>query len=138
MTTNSTDIDNNSMNYYEWVSSKPDLNTNKIKIRYQIPSDFKQWGDGGITFKYATESTNAQENKLDLYVYDQASNVPETISLNHVSSVEEKWESVEVLGLPFNKCSTSGDVCIFVIEMSSSKDYYTRVGDVEIKYERNL
>jgi hypothetical protein len=138
MTTNSTDIDNNSMNYYEWVSSKSDLNTNKIKIRYQIPSDFKQWGDGGITFKYATKSTNAQENKLDLYVYDQASNVPETISLNHVSSVEEKWESVEVLGLPFNKCSTPGDVCIFVIEMSSSKDYYTRVGDVEIKYERNL
>jgi hypothetical protein len=138
MTTNSTGIDNNSMNYYEWVSSKPDLNTNKIKIRYQIPSDFKQWGDGGITFKYATESTNAQENKLDLYVYDQASNVPETISLNHVSSVEEKWESVEVLGLPFNKCSTPEDVCIFVIEMSSSKDYYTRVGDIEIKYERNL
>jgi hypothetical protein len=138
MTTNSTDIDNNSMNYYEWVSSKPDLNTNKIKIRYQIPSDFKQWGDGGITFKYATESIDKEENKLDLYVYDQASNVPETISLNHVSSVEEKWESVEVLGLPFNKCSTPEDVCIFVIEMSSSKDYYTRVGDIEIKYERNL
>jgi hypothetical protein len=138
MTTNSTGIDNNSMNYYEWVSVEDNLNTNKIKIRYQIPSDFKQWGDGGITFKYATESTNAEENKLDLYVYDQASNVPETISLNHVSSVEEKWESVEVLGLPFNKCSAPSDVCIFVIEMSSSKNYYTRVGDVEIKYERNL
>jgi len=103
-----------------------------------LPSNFREWGDGGITFKYATESTNAQENKLDLYVYDQVSNVPETISLNHVSSVEEKWESVEVLGLPFNKCSTPGDVCIFVIEMSSSNDSYTRVGDIEIKYERNL
>jgi hypothetical protein len=138
MTTNSTDIDNNSMNYYEWVSSKSDLNTNKIKIRYQIPSDFKQWGDGGITFKYATESIDKEESKLDFYVYDQASEVPETISLDHVSTEEEKWESVEVLGLPFNKCNTPGDVCMFVIEMSSSKDYYTRVGDVEIRYERNL
>jgi hypothetical protein len=138
MTTNSTDIDNNSMNYYEWVSSKSDLNTNKIKIRYQIPSDFKQWGDGGITFKYATQSIDKEENKLDFYVYDQASEVPETISLDHVSTEEEKWESVEVLGLPFNKCNTPGDVCMFVIEMSSSKDYYTRVGDVEIRYERNL
>jgi hypothetical protein len=52
--------------------------------------------------------------------------------------VEEEWDSVEVLGLPFNKCNTPGDVCMFVIEMSSSKDYYTRVGDIEIKYERNL
>jgi len=138
MTTNSTGVDNNFMNYYEWVSSKSDLNTNKIKIRYQIPSDFEQWGDGGITFKYATESINKEENKLDIYVYDQSSDVPETMSLNHVSSVAEKWESVEVLGLPLNKCRTPGDVCIFVIEMSSSQDYYTRVGDVEIKYERNL
>jgi hypothetical protein len=138
MTTNSTDIDTNSMNYYEWVSSKSDLNTKEIKIRYQIPSDFKQWGDGGITFKYATQSIDEEENKLDFYVYDQASEVPETISLDHVSSVEEEWDSVEVLGLPFNKCNTPGDVCMFVIEMSSSKDYYTRVGDVEIRYERNL
>jgi hypothetical protein len=138
MTTNSTGIDNNSMNYYEWVSSKSDLNTSKIKIRYQIPSDFKQWGDGGIRFKYATQSIDKQENKLDFYVYDQASEVPETISEGHVSSVEEEWDSVEVLGLPFNKCNTPGDVCMFVIEMSSSKDYYTRVGDIEIRYERNL
>jgi len=138
MTMSTTDIDQNSMNYYQWENKVNSLSSKEIKIRYQLPSDFKQWGEGGITFKYATESIDEEENKLDFYVYDQSSDVPEGISTDNISSEEENWESMEMLGIQFNKCSSPGDVCMFVVEMASSKDYYTRVGDIEITYERNL
>jgi len=138
ITTNNTGIGNGSMNYYQWNSLENTLNNKEISIRYQLPSNFREWGSGGITLSFATESTNSLENKVDLYVYEQNSTDYDGTSENNTSSVAQQWQSVKIDGSQLNMCNGVEDVCIIKIKMSSSLDNYVRVGDIKIEYERTL
>jgi hypothetical protein len=134
-----TGTESNAMNYYEWNNSDVFASSNEIRVRYQLPSDFRGWGgDGGVIFNYATESGNAEDNKIDFHVYDQNLTAPESSSTGRVSVKPGKWEEMKILGLPFSRCNSPGDVCMFVIKMFSSNDNSVKVGDIKITYERNL
>jgi hypothetical protein len=138
ITTNNTGIGNGSMNYYQWNSPGNVINSKEINIRYQLPSNFREWGSGGITLSFATESTNSVENKVDMYVYEQSSTSYDVISENNVSTTSEQWQTIEIDSSQLTMCNKAEDVCIIKIKMSSSLDNYVRVGDIKIKYERTL
>ncbi len=138
ITTNNTGIGNGSMNYYQWNSPGNVINSKEINIRYQLPSNFREWGSGGITLNYVTESTNSLENKVDLYVYEQNSTTYDAVAENNISSVPEQWQTIEIDGSQLTMCNKAEDICIIKIKMSSSLDNYVRVGDIKIKYERTL
>jgi hypothetical protein len=138
ITTGSTGVEDGSMNYYQWNSLENTLNNKEISIRYQLPSNFREWGSGGITLSFTTESTNSLENRVDLHIYKQDSNDYDAILENNISSVPEQWQTIEIEGSQLDMCNKAEDICIIKIKMSSSLDNYVRVGDIKIKYERTL
>lgn len=138
MTSDSEGSGSNSMNYYEWNSSETSLNDYDVRVRFQLPSDFNEWGSGGVKFNYATESTSSANNKLDFYIYRQDSGTVDDSSTAKVSSSAGVWTSVTLPGSNLNICNSAGHVCVFVIRMYSTNDNFSRVGDIEITYDRKL
>ncbi|KUK77775.1 MAG: putative T4-like proximal tail fiber [candidate division WS6 bacterium 34_10] len=138
ITTDNTGLGNGSMNYYQWNSPGNIINSKEINIRYQLPSNFREWGSGGITLNYVTESTNSLENKVDMYVYEQSSTGYDVMLENNVSTTSEQWQTIEIDSSQLNMCNKAEDICIIKIKMSSSLDNYVRVGDIKIEYERTL
>jgi hypothetical protein len=132
------DAANDSMNYYEWNSSEASLNDYDVRIRFTLPSNFSSWSSGGITFNFATESTSSASNQLDFYVYEESSASIDGQSEDQVSSVAGTWTTTTISGSGLTECAAAGDVCMFVVKMSSSNDNYVRVGDIEIDYDRKL
>jgi hypothetical protein len=138
MTAGSEGVVNNSMNYYQWSSSDISLNDYDIRVRFKIPEDFETWGEGYIRLNYVTQSNDVNFNKVDLYMFKQGSDIVDGFSENLVSKEGGKWSSIDIFGSQLKECVNPGDVCMFVIKMSSSNGNYTRVGDIEIEYNRNL
>lgn len=138
MTSDSEGSASNSMNYYEWNSSETTLNDYDVRVRFQLPSDFNAWGSGGVMFNYATESTSSTSNKLDFYIYREDSGTVDDSSVTKVSSSAGVWTSVTLPGSNLNICNSAGHVCVFVIRMYSANDNFSRVGDIEITYDRKL
>lgn len=138
MTADNTGTSSNSMNYYQWESSESGLNDYDIRVRFKLPSDFDQWGDGGITFNLASESTNNLNNKIDFYVYREDSTNIDGSSTSQVSSSAGVWKTTTISGSSLTECVSAGDVCVFVIKMSSASGNYVRVGDIAIEYDRKL
>lgn len=138
MTSDSEGTSSNSMNYYEWSSSETSLNDYDVRVRFKLPSDFYSWGGGGITFNLATEATGTTNNKADIYVYEQSSATVDGSSTGQASSSAGVWKQSNVAGTDLNECTGAGTICMFVIKMSSANDSYTRVGDIQITYNRSL
>ncbi|MHC1716650.1 MAG: LamG-like jellyroll fold domain-containing protein [Candidatus Dojkabacteria bacterium] len=138
MTADNEGTTSDSMNYYEWLSAETSLNDYDLRVRFELPSDFDSWGTGGIEFNLATESTSAANNMLDFYVYKADSTTIDGSSEGQVSSVAGEWKSATIAGSTLAECVSANDVCMLVIKMSSANDNYTRVGDIEITYDRKL
>jgi hypothetical protein len=138
MTSDAEGSTNDSMNYYEWNSSEFSANDYDIRVRFQIPSDFTSWSTSAIQFYYSTESTTLSTNKIDFYVYEESSSIVDASSTNNVSGTSGTWENSTISGSSLTDCSTAGDICVFVIRMTSSYDAYARIGDIKINYNRKL
>ena len=139
MTSDNTGAASNSMNYYEWTSSDTALNDYDIRVRFTLPSDFNGWGaTGGITVNYATQSTSNTNNKLDVYLYRDDSSTIDDMSEGNVSSTAGTWTSTTLSGANINICANAGDTCMIILKVSAANDNYTRVGDIEITYNRSL
>jgi hypothetical protein len=132
------DASYNSMNYYQWNSSESTLQDYDIRLRFMLPSNFSGWGSGGVTFNFVTEATATSSNELDFYIFEESSGSVDGSSENQVSSSAGIWTSTTILGSSLTECVSAGDVCMFVIKMSSRNDNYVRVGDIEIVYDRKL
>ena len=55
-----------------------------------------------------------------------------------VSKLPGVWERMVVKGSDINHCSSAGDTCTLRISLSSALEYYTRVGDIVLNYNRSL
>ena len=138
MTSDNTGSSSNSMNYYEWNSSAVALNDYDVRVRFTLPSDFAGWGNGGITLNYATESTSNTNNKVDMYIYLEGSATVDGSSTSLASSSAGVWTSTNVAGTDLDECNAAGETCVIILRMSSLGDNYTRIGDIEVAYNRSL
>jgi hypothetical protein len=138
MTMNNTVIGNTSMNYYQWESTESNLNSKEVSISYQLPSNFKEWGSGGITLNLATESADTAQNSVNMYVYEQNSISYDGTSEDNISVASGEWTTTKIEGSQLDMCNEAEKVCIIKIQMSSSLEKYVRIGDIKIKYERTL
>ena len=138
MTSDNTGSSSNSMNYYEWSSSAVALNDYDVRVRFTLPSDFVSWGNGGVTLNYATESTSNTNNKVDMYVYLEGSATVDGSSTAQVSSSAGVWATTNVAGSGLDECNAAGETCVVILRMYSLGDNYTRIGDIDITYNRSL
>ena len=135
--TMTSDSDANSKNYYEWNSSETSLNDYDVRVRFTLPSDFDTWSSTALTLNFVTEDTGAN-SKADIYLYLATSATVDDSATNGASSSGGTWTSMSLQNADLNECNAAGETCMLIIRMYSANDSYTRVGDIELNYNRVL
>jgi len=129
-------------NYYEWTSSEASLNYYTVPVRITLPQDFSAWATSdAIVISFATESTDAANNLLSVYVYN-SDDTPGTVitsSTSNKSSVAGTWATVTIddsaLAPGSNpEWTTAGHTGMIYLRMGSKSDNYTHVGDIKLNY----
>jgi hypothetical protein len=138
MTSDAEDSTYNSMNYYEWNSSETERQDYDIRLRYTLPSDFLSWGTNAFTFNLATENILLAESKFDFYVYLESSATADASNVNVASTTAGVWTTASIAGADMGDCNAAGETCVILIRMFSEDDNYSRVGDIDITYNRKL
>lgn len=140
MTSDVDDVDSKYLNYYQWTSDKSTLQDYDILVRITLPDDFISWNEEGITLDYVTEnSASTENNKVDMYLYSQETNqTSDGQSLDNISKLAGQWQRVTIAGSNINECNEAGDTCVLRIVMSAKDNYYVRVGDIGLNYNRGL
>ncbi len=138
MTSDAEGSGSNSMNYYEWNSSETTLQDYDVRVRYTIPSDFDSWGTNAFTLNYATEANSSTNNKVDIYVYLESSGTVDDSSTGQYSSSAGVWTTTNIQGADLGDCNAAGETCLLLIRMYSANDSYTRIGDIDVNYNRKL
>jgi hypothetical protein len=138
MTSDAEGTSSNSMNYYEWSSSETTLQDYDIRVRFTLPSDFVSWDTDAIVFNYATETTSSSDNKADIYVYEESTATVDASFTDRVSATAGVWGSSTIPNTSLTDCDTAGETCVFILRMYSTNDNYTRIGDITLKYNREL
>jgi hypothetical protein len=138
MTSDAEGSGSNSMNYYEWNSSETTLQDYDVRVRYTIPSDFDSWRTNAFTLNYATEANSSTNNKVDIYVYLESSGTVDDSSTGQYSSSAGVWTTTNIQGADLGDCNAAGETCLLLIRMYSANDSYTRIGDIDVNYNRKL
>jgi len=131
------DSDADSKNYYEWNSSETSFNDYDIRVRFTLPSDFDTWSSTALTLNFVTEDTGTN-SKADIYLYLATSATVDDSATNGASSSGGTWTSMSLQSADLNECDAAGETCMLIIRMYSANDNYTRVGDIELNYNRVL
>ena len=131
------DSDANSKNYYEWNSSEVSFNDYDVRVRFTLPSDFESWDTTAVTFNLVTEDTGTN-SKADIYLYLASSGTIDGSSTAGASSSGGTWATTTIAGADLDECDAANETCIFIIRMYSANDSYTRIGDIELNYNRSL
>lgn len=126
------------MNYYQWESNKPTLQSSDIRVRYTLPSNFDSWSNDAIKLSYVTETNSVDNSKVDIQIFGQNTPTQKVEVLNKVSTTSEVWQSTVINGSQLDTCSEAGDTCIFIIRTHSKDSNYVRVGDIKLNYNRKL
>ncbi|MDD3474797.1 MAG: hypothetical protein PHP08_02760, partial [Candidatus Dojkabacteria bacterium] len=126
-----------SMNYYEWSSSETSLQDYDVRLRFTIPSDFAAWGTDAFTFNLSTESGSSSDNKVDFYLYEESSATVDDSSIGRYMPAGT-WGTTTLQGADLGDCNAAGETCLILIRMYSANDYYTRIGDIDINYNRKF
>jgi hypothetical protein len=138
MTSDAEGSTSNSMNYYEWNSSETGLQDYDVRLRYTIPSDFDSWATNAFTLNFATEANSSTNNKVDIYVYLESSGTIDDSSTGQYSSSAGVWTTTNIQGADLGDCNAAGETCLLLIRMYSANDSYTRIGDIDVNYNRKL
>jgi len=124
-------------NYYEWVSDRETTQDYDILVRVTLPSDFVSWKEDAIYLDFMTEnSVSITNNKVDIYLMG-GGGIDAQVS-DGISSLPGVWERMSIKGIDISDCSSAGATCTLRISVSSSLDYFVRVGDITLNYNRGL
>lgn len=124
-------------NYYEWISNKEVPQDYDILVRITLPNDFVSWKENAIYLDYMTEnSVSIENNSVDVTLIGKSG--VDAQSLDHISSLPGAWERMSLKSLDINECNKAGDSCTLRISLTSSMEYFTRVGDITLNYNRSL
>jgi hypothetical protein len=137
MTSDAIEENSTFKNYYEWVSDKEVAQDYDILVRITLPNDFVSWKDDAIYLDYMTEnSVSVENNSVDVTLI--GSSGVDAQSLDHISTLPGTWERMSLKSLDINECNKAGDSCTLRISLTSSMEYFTRVGDITLNYNRSL
>lgn len=140
MTSDVDDVESKYLNYYQWTSELSALQDYDILVRITLPDDFVSWNEEGITLDFVTEnSASVENNKVDLYLYGSETNQSSDVeSKDNISKLAGQWQRISLKGSEIDKCDSAGETCVLKINMSSKDNYYVRVGDIVLNYNRSL
>ena len=124
-------------NYYEWVSNKDTPQDYDILVRITLPADFLSWKEDAIYLDFMTEnSVNTDNNSVGLSLIGN-SGTDVQIS-GGISKIAGAWERMSIKGADITQCNSAGGTCTLRISLTSSMEYFTRVGDITLNYNRSL
>jgi len=124
-------------NYYEWVSNKESLQDYDILVRITLPSDFVGWKENAISLDLMTEnSASVNNNKINFTLMGK--NGIDAEVKDGISTLPGAWERISISSTDITDCNNAGDTCTLRISMSSTMDYFVRVGDITLNYNRGL
>jgi hypothetical protein len=109
-----------------------------VRVRFTLPNDFESWSNNAIDIYYSTETTNKEISKLDLYLFEQNSEIVDTENTDLTSENPGEWTKTTINSENIKQCTKAGDTCVLVIRGYSSNDHYVKVGDIQITYRRKL
>jgi hypothetical protein len=138
MTSDSESYTKSSMNYYEWNSSETSLQDYDVRVRFTLPDDFLSWGTNAMVFNYVTEAAAATNNKFSIYLFGETSAAADAYIVDEYSNTAATWETGTIPNTDMDHCTEPGDTCVILLRMYSANDSYTRVGDIDITYNRKL
>jgi len=124
-------------NYYEWVSNKDTPQDYDILVRITLPTDFLSWKEDAIYLDIMTEnSVSTDNNSVGLsLIGNSGTDVQIT---GGISKIAGTWERMSIKGADITQCNSAGGTCTLRISLTSSMEYFTRVGDITLNYNRSL
>jgi len=124
-------------NYYEWKSDRETLQDYDILVRITLPSDFVSWKEDAIALDFITEnSASVTNNKVEITLMGDSGIGSEV--KNGISKMPGAWERITLKGVDITQCKKAGDSCTLRLSMYSKDNYYVRVGDISLNYNRGL
>jgi hypothetical protein len=124
-------------NYYEWISDKETLQDYDIIVRITLPGDFVSWKENAISLDFMTEnSASISNNKVEIALIGDSG--VDTEVKNGISKMPGVWERISIKSTDITQCNKAGDSCTLKISMYSKENYYVRVGDISLSYNRGL
>ena len=81
-------------------------------------------------------SVSVENNSVDVTLI--GSSGVDAQSVDHISTLPGAWERMSLKSLDINDCNAPGDSCTLRISLTSSMEYFTRVGDITLNYNRSL
>ena len=137
MTSDAVEESGSFKNYYEWVSNKDTPQDYDILVRITLPTDFLSWKEDAIYLDFMTEnSVNTDNNSVGLsLIGNSGTDVQIT---EGISKIAGAWERMSIKGVDITQCNSAGGTCTLRISLTSSMEYFTRVGDITLNYNRSL
>ena len=123
-------------NYYQWTSSKSNLQDYDIIVRVPLSSDFVRWQDAGatnpLTITYRSSSASSDDNKLDISVFDTAGTAV-TLSGSTTSLAATDWTTTQI---EFNDGGTwtAGQDFLVKFKVSAKDNKQMHLGSVKLQY----
>ncbi|MDX9739298.1 MAG: hypothetical protein RBT33_02985 [Candidatus Dojkabacteria bacterium] len=124
-------------NYYEWKSDRETLQDYDILVRITLPTDFVSWKENAISLDFMTEnSASVANNKVDIALMGNSGIDGEV--KDGISKLPDSWERVSIKSTDITQCKKAGDSCTVRLSMYSKENYFVRVGDISLSYNRGL
>ncbi len=124
-------------NYYEWVSNKDTPQDYDILVRITLPADFLSWKEDAIYLDIMTEnSVSTDNNSVGLSLIGNSGTDAQITG--GISKIAGAWERMSIKGADITQCNSGGGTCTLRISLTSSMEYFTRVGDITLNYNRSL
>jgi hypothetical protein len=137
MTSSAEDSSGTFKNYYQWISDRETLQHYDILVRFTLPNDFVSWNTQAISLDFMTEnSATIENNKVEMSLMN--SNGVEAELLNGISKLPGSWERITIKKDDILTCTEAGETCTLRVSMYSKENYFVRVGDISLNYNRGL
>jgi len=127
--------------YYEWSSAEASLNSYVVATRITLPSNFGGWADSdALKINFTTESTNKNNNILDVYIYlSNESDTAVTSSIDNSASTAGVWGAIAIDDSVLDDGSApewdeAGETAIIYLRMRSKDNNSVKLGDINLNY----
>ena len=132
---------NYNFNYYQWQSANNSLNDFDTTVNLALPNNFISWQDNALTLDFLTQSTDYQDNSIDLEVSRGGTSI--SISrLHQAGTAANQWMSrvtgnqpliitgEELTSLGFQP----GDTLTLKIKTASKNNNLVKIGQINLNY----
>lgn len=122
--------------HYHWTSSEVALQDFDVAMALTIPEDFQGWQTAGIVLHFATATTGATDNAVDLLIFKNGSGSVGS-STGLVSGSAGAWDAEAIAGSVLSGASVeAGDTLIILCRVYAKDSNWAKVGRIELNWNR--